>query len=98
MTPNKTGLRKSKRTSAINWEEGTTRALFRAPGRRAPEEIAATRKKAAEEKKSKEQAMKAKAKKTARDIRHASQLEDALAKESEEVDNAFPRRRSGMFS
>ena len=98
MTPNKTGLQKSKRTSAVTWKEGTTQALFWAPGCHTPEEIAATQKKAAEEKKSKEQAMKAKAKKTACDIRHASQLEDALAKESEEVDDAFPCRQSGMFS
>ena len=98
MTPNKTSQRKSKRSSAVTWKEGDTRALFRAPGRRAPEEILAARKKATEEKKSKEQARKAKAEKTARDIRHASQLEDALAKEGEEAENAFPRRRGGTFN
>jgi len=98
MTPKKPSLRKSKRTSALTWKEGDTRALLRAPGHRAPKEIAAAQKKAAEEKKSKEQATKAKAKKAARDIRLASQLEDTLAKEREEVDNAFPRCRDGMFN
>jgi hypothetical protein len=52
----------------------------------------------AEEKKSKEQATKAKAKKATHNIRLASQLEDTLAKEREEVDNAFPHRRDGMFN
>jgi hypothetical protein len=96
MTPEKNSQRKSKRTSAVNWKEGDTRGLLRAHGRRAPEEIAAARKKAAEEQKSKEQAMKAKAKKTARDIHRASELEDALA--IEKVKDAFPRRLCGMFN
>ena len=98
MMPEKTGPRKSKRASAVTWKEGDTRALFRVPGHRAPEEIAASRKKAAEERKSKEQAMEAKAKNAARDIRHAAQVEDALAKKREEMGDAFPRRRGGMFN
>jgi hypothetical protein len=95
MTPQKT--RKSKRTNTVAWKEGDTRALLGEPGRRAPEEIAAARKKAAEERKSKEQAEKAKAKKAARDVHDAAELEDSLAKESEEAESAFPRRLSGMF-
>lgn len=96
MTPPQT--RKSKRTSAVTWKEGDTRALLGEPGRRAPEEIAAARKKAAKERKSKEQAGKAKAKKTARDVHDAAKLEDTLAKEREEAEHAFPRRLSGMFN
>ena len=91
-------LRKSKRASAVAWKEGDTRALFQAPGHRAPEEIAAAKMEAAEERKSKERATKAKAKKTALDIQHAAQLEDALAKEREEAEDAFPRRCSGMLN
>lgn len=98
MTPQKTSLRKSSRASAVTWKEGDTRALFRAPGRRSPEEIAAAKKEAAERRKSKEEAAKAKAKKTALDIQYAAQLEDALAKEVEEAEHAFPRRRSGMLT
>jgi hypothetical protein len=92
MTPQKTSLRKSKRTSATSWKAGDTRAILRAPGRRAPEEIAAAKKKAVEERKSKEQAMK----KAVRDHQNASRLEDALAKKREKAENAFPRRRTGM--
>lgn len=97
MTPQKTGLRRSKRASAVNWKPGDTRALFRAPGRHAPEEIAAAQKKAAEERKSKERVMKAKAKKTVRDLNHASELEDALAKQKEEAEDSFPSSCTGMF-
>ena len=96
MTPEPT-RRKSQRTSATSWKEGDTRSLFRAPGRRAPEEIAAARKKAAEERESKKQTMKEKGEKTARDILQAARLEDSLAKKREEAEGAFPRRRSGMF-
>ena len=51
-----------------------------------------------EVKKAKEQVKKAKEKKAARDIHQASKLEDALVKESEEVDGAFPRRLSSKFN
>ena len=53
---------------------------------------------AAEERKSKERATKVKAKKTALDIQHAAQLEDALVKEREEAEDAFPRHRSGTLN
>ena len=53
---------------------------------------------AAEEQKSKERAMKVKAKKTALDIQHAAQLEDALVKEREEAEDAFPCCHSGMLN
>ena len=69
MTPKKTGLRQSKRTSALTWKEGGTRALLRASSHRTPDEIATARKKAVEVKKAKEQVKKAKEKKAARDIR-----------------------------
>ena len=98
MTPKKTGLRKSKRTSALTWKEGDTRALLGASSHHTPDKIAATRKKVAEAKKAKEQVKKAKEKKAARDICRASKLEDALVKESEEVDGAFPCRLSGKFN
>lgn len=97
MTPEQTGQRKSKRTGAVAWKEGDTRALFQAPGRRAPKEVAAAKEKAAEERKLKDQAIKKKEKKTARDIRHAAELEDSLAKEREKLEHSFPRRLSGMF-
>lgn len=64
---------------------------------RAPEEIAAAKKEAAEKRKSKEQAIKAKKQKTAHDIRHAAELEDAIAKQRQEEEHAFPRRLSGMY-
>jgi hypothetical protein len=70
--------------------------LFRAPGRRSPEEIATAQKKAAQERRSREQTMKANAEKLSRDIQRAAQLEDALAKKRKEAEYAFPRRRSGM--
>jgi len=98
MTPEKTRPQKSKRASAVTWKEGDTQALFRAPGHRAPEEIATAKMEATEEWISKEQAMKAKAKKTALDIQHAAQLEDALVKEREEAEDAFPCRHSGMLN
>lgn len=66
--------------------------------RRTPKETAVAKKKAAEAKKAKEKVKKAKEKKAVRYIHLASQLEDALVEESEEVDGAFPRRLSGKFS
>ncbi len=42
--------------------------------------------------------MKVKAKKTALDIQHAAQLEDALVKEREEAEDAFPRCRSSTLN
>ena len=96
ITPPKT--RKSKRTSAVAWKEGDTWALLGEPDRHAPKEDAATWKKATKEQKSKKQAGKAKAKKTARNIRNAAELEDTLAKEREEAEHAFPHRLSGMFN
>ena len=96
MTPQKTGQRKSKRSATAAWKEGDTRALLRASGRRTSKEIAADQKKAAEKRKSKKQAAKAKGEKITHDIDHASQLEDAQVKEGEEAEGAFPRRRSGM--
>ena len=96
MTPSKT--RKSKRTSAIAWKEGDTQALLGEPSRCAPKENATARKEATKEWKSKEQAKKAKAKKTAHDVHDAAKLEDTLAKEREEAEHAFPRRLSGMFN
>ena len=98
MTPGKNSPQKSQRSTTVNWKVGDTRALLRAPGCRAPEEIAASKKKAAEERKSKEQAIKANEKKTARDVHAAAQLEDALVKESEEAEGAFPHSRGGMFN
>ena len=98
MTPKKTGLRKSKRTSALTWKKGDTWALLEASSHCTPNEIAAARKKAAEAKKAKEQVKKAKEKKAACDIHWASKLEDALVKESKEVDGAFPCRLSGKFN
>ena len=98
MTPKKTGLRKSKRTSALTWKEGDTRALLGASSHHTPDKIAATRKKAVKAKKAKEQVKKAKEKKAACDIRQASKLKDALVKESKEVDGAFPRCLSGKFN
>lgn len=65
--------------------------------RRTPEEIAAAKKEAAEKLKSKEQAIKAKKRKTAHDIRHAAELEDAVAKQRQEEEDAFPRRLSGTY-
>ena len=98
MTPKKTSLRKLKRTSALTWKEGDTRDLLGASSHCTPNEIAATRKKAAEVKKAKERVKKAKEKKAAHDIRQASKLEDALVKKSEKVDGAFPRHLSGKFN
>ena len=96
MTPPKT--RKSKRTSAVAWKEENTQALLGEPGCHAPKEIAAAWKEAAKEQKSKEQAGKAKAKKTACDVHDAAELKDTLAKEREEAEHAFPRCLSGMFN
>ena len=96
MTPPKT--RKSKRTSAVAWKEGDTWALLGEPSCHAPKENAAAQKEAAKEWKSKEQARKAKAKKTAHDVYDAAKLKDTLAKEREEAEHAFPRRLSGMFN
>ena len=96
MMPPKT--RKSKRTSAVAWKEGDTQALLREPGCCAPKENAATQKEAAKERKLKEQARKAKAKKTAHDIHDAAELEDTLAKEREEAKHAFSHHLSGMFN
>ena len=98
MTPKKTGLRKSKRTSALTWKERDTWALLEAFSHRTPDEIATTRKKVAKVKKAKEQVKKAKEKKAARDIHQAFKLKDALVKKSEEVDGAFPCRLSGKFN
>ena len=98
MTPKKTDLRKSKRTSALTWKEGDTQALLGASSHRTPDKIAATRKKAMEAKKAKEQVKKAKEKKAAHNICRASKLEDALVKESKKVDGAFPHRLSGKFN
>ena len=90
--------RKSKRTSAVAWKEGNTRALLGEPSCCAPKENAATRKKAAKEWKLKEQARKAKAKKTDCDVRDAAKLKDTLAKEREEAEHAFPCHLNGMFN
>ena len=98
MTPKKTDLKKLKRTSALTWKEGDTRALLGASSHHTPNEIVAARKKAAEVKKAKEQVKKAKEKKAARNICRASKLKDALVKESEEVNGAFPRRLSSKFN
>ena len=49
----------------VTWKEGDTQALLGEPSHHTPKEIATTQKEAAKEQKSKEQAGKAKAKKTA---------------------------------
>lgn len=99
MTPQKSDLRKSNRTSTRAWKQGDTRALLRAPGRRTAEEVAseAAWKKATRERKSKVQAMKAKETKTVRDLDDASKLRDVIARAGEEVEDAFPRHRTRMF-
>jgi molecular chaperone GrpE (heat shock protein) len=98
MTPQKTGPRKSKRSTAAKWKPGDTRAMLGERVRRSPEEIADAAKKAAEVKKAKEQAENEKAEKTARNYRDASRLEDDLLRKKKEAENAFPRHRTGMFN
>ena len=98
MSSEETGRRKSQRKATAAWKDGDTRALFRAPGHRTPKEIAASKKVVEKVKSKKQQDAKMKSEKTARGIRWAAQVEDAIAKESEEAEDAFPRRRSGELN
>ena len=92
MSTEQTTQRKSGRT---NWQPGHALALL---GRRTQEETAAAKQAAEDEKLNKREAAKAKAKKKARGIKRAIEIEDALEKEREEAESAFPRRRSGRLN
>jgi hypothetical protein len=83
--------RKSGRTT---WPPGHALALL---GRRTQQETAAAKQAVEDGKVKKREAAEAKAQKKARGIKHAIEIEDVLAKEHEEAESAFPRRRSGML-
>jgi hypothetical protein len=91
MSTEQAALRKSGRT---NWQPGHALALL---GRRTQEQTAAAKQAAEDEKLKKREVADEKAKKKVRGIKHAIEIEDALAKEHEEAESAFPRRRSGIW-
>jgi hypothetical protein len=92
MSTEQTTQRRSGRT---NWKPGHALALL---GRHTREEAAAAKQAAEDERSNKRKAAEAKSKQKARGIKHAIEIEDALAKEHEKAESAFPRRTSGILN
>jgi hypothetical protein len=84
-----------RKSGRVTWPPGHALSLL---GRRTQEETAAAKQAAEDGKSKKREAADAKAQKKARGIKNAIENEDMLAKEHEEAESAFPRRRSGMLN
>jgi hypothetical protein len=92
MSTQQTTQRRSGRT---NWKPCHALALL---GRRTQEETAAAKQAAEDERLNKREAAEEKSRKKARGIKHAIEIEDALAKEHEKAESAFPRCTSGILN
>jgi hypothetical protein len=86
------------RESTKNWKEGDTRSLLQkgnTTGRRSKEEVTASKAATKSKKEEKERQRREKAERRAEGIRRVSAMENALADEDKEQENAFPRHRKG---